>query len=824
MTTLASWRHNTAQTLVALRRAPFTIGLVGLLWLTAIVTGSLPGGPPENLYDVVAVSWDDLAAGNLWTVVTNGMWCFDLSGYLFTTALLLLIGVPAERRLGPRRSLLVLGASQVLGVLVAIPAVRLVSLTGEQWTSGVFDQATLGLSPGITGLGLALSCRLGVLWRRRLRLFLLVGMLVLVLYSGTIQDVVRLTGGIVGLVIGLVMLNRPPRVMINAPSRSETKVLVALLVAATALGPLATLFSKSMSGPLGLLQLLFASPSIDASNVAEACAAGADDQGCRLATVESLGTGIGSAITSVGPALLLLAAAEGLRRGRRFAWWLALLFNVLLGLSCVLLGLVIFVDSNANELIANIPPLVLPFVVCGLLLVTRDVFTVTAPKRTYGRLAAGLLGTFLATSAVYVGVGYLDRAHFTPVPDLPALLADLPSRYLPPGYILLDDNGFLPTGGLAIVVWEYTGAVFWVVLLIGLLISFWRAKPVQDADATVVARKLMEHSANSSLAYMTTWSGNQYWFTPMRQAALAYRVSATVALTTGGPIGDPGLHRETVVGFQQFCADNGWTPCLYSITAEVRDAAVALGWQAVQVAEDTVVPLADLEFTGKKWQDVRTALNKAGKEGITAEWLSYPDAPLAITDQVRAISEEWVADKGMPEMGFTLGGLDELADRSVRCLVAVDRDRTVHGVTSWLPVYEDGEPVGWTLDFMRRRGAGFRGVTEFMIASAALTLKEEGARFLSLSGAPLARLDRGEEVSSLQRILDVTGKALEPVYGFRSLLSFKAKFQPEYRPLFMAYPDSGALPAIGNAIGRAYLPDLTARQGLRLVSKLFRRP
>ncbi|QUQ65016.1 bifunctional lysylphosphatidylglycerol flippase/synthetase MprF [Kutzneria sp. CA-103260] len=825
MTTLASWRHNAVQALVALRSAPFTIGLVGLLWLTAIVTGSLPGGPPENLLDVVAMNWDDLAEGNLWTVVTNGMWCFDLTGYLLTTALLLVIGVPAERRLGPRRSLLVLGASQVLGALVAIPAVRLVALTGEQWTSQVFDQATLGLSPGVTGLGLALSCRLGALWRRRLRLFLLVGTTVLVLYSGTVQDVVRLTGGLVGLVIGLALLNRPPRVVINAPSRSETKVLVALLVSATALGPIATLFSKSATGPLGLLQLMFASPSIDASNVAEACANGLNDTGCRLATVESLGTGVGSGITSVGPALLLLAVAEGLRRGRRFAWWLALVFNVMLGLSCVVFigGFVFFTESDLTDLITNIPPLLLPFVVCGLLLVTRGVFTVTAPKRTYGRLAAGLLGTFLATSAVYVGVGYLDRAHFKPVPDLAGLLADLPARYLPPGYILLAENDFLPTGGLAIVVWEYTGAVFWVVLLIGLLISFWRAKPVQDADATVVARKLMERNANSSLAYMTTWPGNQYWFTPLRQAALAYRVSATVALTTGGPIGDPGLHREVVVGFQQFCADNGWTPCLYSVTADVRDAAVALGWQTLQVAEDTVVPLADLEFTGKKWQDVRTALNKAGKEGITAEWLSYPDAPLAITDQVRAISEEWVADKGMPEMGFTLGGLDELNDRSVRCLVAVDRDRTVHGVTSWLPVYEDDKPVGWTLDFMRRRGAGFRGVTEFMIASAALTLKEEGARFLSLSGAPLARLDRGEEVSSLQRILDVTGKALEPVYGFRSLLSFKAKFQPEYRPLFMAYPDSGALPAIGNAIGRAYLPDLTARQGLRLVTKLFRK-
>lgn len=56
----------------------------------------------------------------------------------------------------------------------------------------------------------------------------------------------------------------------------------------------------------------------------------------------------------------------------------------------------------------------------------------------------------------------------------------------------------------------------------------------------------------------------------------------------------------------------------------------------------------------------------------------------------------------------------------------------------------------------------------------------------------------------------------------RSLLSFKAKFQPEYRRLYMAYPDPSTLPATGDAIGRAFLPDLTARQGLRSARKLVR--
>ena len=169
--------------------------------------------------------------------------------------------------------------------------------------------------------------------------------------------------------------------------------------------------------------------------------------------------------------------------------------------------------------------------------------------------------------------------------------------------------------------------------------------------------------------------------------------------------------------------------------------------------------------------------------------VDLPRAPLSITEQIRAISEEWVADKGLPEMGFTLGGLDELDDEQVRCLIAIDTDHTVHGITSFLPVYRDGQIIGWALDFMRRRTTGFSGVMEFLIATAAVQFRDEGAEFLSLSGAPLARVDRGDDRDAVQRLLDMLGRVLEPVYGFQSLLDFKAKFQPTYQPLWMSYPD-----------------------------------
>jgi hypothetical protein len=71
-------------------------------------------------------------------------------------------------------------------------------------------------------------------------------------------------------------------------------------------------------------------------------------------------------------------------------------------------------------------------------------------------------------------------------------------------------------------------------------------------------------------------------------------------------------------------------------------------------------------------------------------------------------------------------------------------------------------------------------------------------------------------------MLGMIANTMEPVYGFQSLRQFKDKFQPEYQPLYLTYPDPAALGPIVIAIGCAYLPRLTSRQGLRLLTKMRR--
>ena len=156
-------------------------------------------------------------------------------------------------------------------------------------------------------------------------------------------------------------------------------------------------------------------------------------------------------------------------------------------------------------------------------------------------------------------------------------------------------------------------------------------------------------------------------------------------------------------------------PYLFSSTAPTAEVTDALGWQSVQVAEDNLIDLGPLEFKGKSWQDVRTALNRATKEGITFRMVTLADESWALVRQVEKLSQEWLGDKGLPEMGFTLGGVPEALDPATKVGLALDTEGQVQGVTSWMPVYPgQGEIAGWTLDLMRRKDGGFKSVMEFL--------------------------------------------------------------------------------------------------------------
>ncbi|WAP51930.1 DUF2156 domain-containing protein [Arthrobacter sp. ATA002] len=614
-------------------------------------------------------------------------------------------------------------------------------------------------------------------------------------------------------------------------------MLVGLLVTASAVGPVISALSTQAVGPLAVLRFLNTDIElINPQTVAALCSDPAQTADCSAASLR-LRAGPAGFFLAMLPQVLLVVLADGLRRGRRFAWWGAVVLQGLMTLLAAVRAARYLSGGNAgagyalgaaqNALALALPVLV-PLMVFVLLCLSRRLFTVSAPPGTYRRFLLRVAGAAALLSAAYVLGGLALRTSFTPQAGAGALIADLPERFLPVLELEFPAStpGLLPLTVPADLLYEGVGSLFWVFTCVLLAGTFLKPAHHSDSSDSGQARTLLKTHGGGTMAWMTLWPGNAYWFSSSGNSYVAFRPTPGVALTVGGPVGPERELHSTIEEFIAFCTANGTAACFYSIHGEVETVTADLGFSRLQVAEETVLPLGNLVFRGRKFQDLRTALNHARKAGIQARWISYPTAPLAVVDQLQAISEEWVADKKMPEMGFTLGGLDEVDDPEVRCLIAVDKDGTVHAVTSWLPVYREGRVVGWTLDFMRRRSSGFRPSMDFLIASAAGMLQDEGYELLSLSGAPLARAGpesgSGDEPgtgdsSLLDSVLDLLGTTLEPVYGFRSLLAFKAKFQPRYVPLYLAYSDPASLPAIGNAVARAYLPRMSLAQGLTLV-------
>jgi phosphatidylglycerol lysyltransferase len=809
------------------RRFPATLCYLAAVWVVGLATGSIAHGPPRWLSGHVGAGLPSLGHGYWWTPLSAGLWASGLGGYLAVTVLGLLLLAPAEHRMGGTRMFTTLLVSQAVGLLLAAGLIKLAGLAREPSLSALTGETAVGALPGVFGVGIALSGTLTPLWRRRLRLLLTVVVAISALSIGQLEQIAQASSTAAGLA-GMALTRGRVRPWARLrPSQQQVRVLAGILVAVPALGGMLAALVAHPHGPMWLSSYMFATPGSALHDLPASCPHAGLAVVCRGLREQQLYAQWPGVPVQAPPALLLLLSAYGLRRGRRLAWWLAAVINLAaLGVS---IWATYAVGSDPSVHIAGLdtgaPPgllaaeaILLPVVTLIVLVVTRRRIDQTAGRPAVRTLTATVTAALGVSCGAFLLLGYLLRDHFGPRPQFGVLAQDLPMRFLGGRP---SSNRFLPADLAGKLLYGGVFLLFWIVVL-GALTAFFRHTCThRDAHAADRARAILTRGG-STLSYMSTWPGNLYWFSPDGRAAIAYRAIGAVAISVGGPYGDPAALDSAITEFARFCEHRGLQPCLFAVTSQTRAVTQRLGWKSAHVAEDTMLPLADLQFTGKKWQNVRNALNKAAREGITAEWWSYPEAPPELAGQIQQVSQKWLAGKGLPEMSFTLGGLGELNDPNIRCLVAVGPDRTVQGITSWMPVYASGRPIGWTLELMRRNTdpGTSHGVMEFLIATAALTFRDEGARFVSLSGAPLARLDRGEQPSSPERLLDMIATILEPVYGFQSLLDFKAKFQPVYQPLYLTYPDPAAFGSILTAIIRAHLPHLTSWQALRLLTKL----
>ncbi|WP_104092410.1 rhomboid family intramembrane serine protease [Arthrobacter sp. GMC3] len=836
------------------RRVPFTLAII----VGTIVVRFASGSPLGNLHAAASDPWGfqshDLLDGQWWSIFTTVFLSANPGALL--AAVVVLAGVLglAETTMGTRRTAVVFFATQVVAVVLFALTVEIGVAVHLEWLAGMSQASLLGPFAAAVGTLMAASRLISMMWRRRVRALTIAAALMLSLYVGHAQNLVILLGAVVGLVMGMALLPAP-RVSIIARSTSrEVRTNLAIVVAVFAMGPLITILVHAPVGPLAVMRNLIVNPVPTLAQIQGSCTAA--ERGCHTLTHGSGMLGPGGHLLALMPLLLLLVCAEGLRRGNRFALWTAVYLHLVIGVVSgiylqVFAGFgmplqrgrrIISFDASLWEVL---PVVLVPFLIAALLVVFRRHFRID-PDPALRRRAFVLLPLLLGAFVVLYAVAWVAEGNANGEYGLLALVASLPKILLPYPFPFSYGAAVYPHGFFSTLLFSVGGAVFWLASLLSVLALVLSRRVLEGAPGSSDKARaaVLVRRGGDSLSWMTQWANNDYWFNAAGTVAIAYQEHFGVAVTVGGPIGEKDHYEAALDEFLQHCAQESLTPCLYSVTDELWAPLRERGFRRVSVASETLLDIQSMEFKGKDWQNVRTAMNKAAKLKITPLWKRYSELPTGMRTQIHEISEEWVSGRALPEMGFTLGGVNELKDDAVMLCLAVEENGRIHGVTSWLPVYSHGEVVSWTLDFMRRNTDAFNGVMEYLIAEAVLFFKDHVAA-ISLSGSPLSTNpdvegDGGEaseesgaqaheqeplhpfaslEDSSMERILGLLARTLEPVYGFASLAHFKSRFKPRHRTLYMMYEDALSLPAIGRAVGEAYMPNVSVRQLARLLRK-----
>ncbi len=685
--------------LALVKRVPFTTFYVVTTMVLAIVLGTLWSTiEDKSWYSDVAYGLPAFEDGRWLTLIWGVFFALNPFYYLFVAGAFAILTGFSEWRLGTRRTVIIVVAYQFVAVLIVALVYLIFRDSGWDWAVQRATETDVGFSAGMLAVLSVATATVKPPWRLRMRLGIWAYVLFSIVYIGQMADAEHFVAVMLSMPFSTRLAGSKALRARALPTRHELRLLAFVGVLLIATVQLLANFLPDRLTPFGV----------------------PDD-----APEAWYGLILYLAIS--------LFIANGLRKGYRWAWWVAVIVAAIPVLVVVLVAVLLIILAfapNADITIEGLPQIIasgtlyVSFLV--VLILGRSAFRV--PRRSRRRMASG----------------------------------------------------------------------------------------TSHADT---AKELLRQWGGSTISWMTTWPENRHMITEDGQSYIAFRKHAGVAVALGDPIGPPGSAESTIKSFVQLCDSAAMVPYFFSCTTVTTEVTDALGWESAQVAEDNVIDLPELAFKGKKWQDIRTALNKAPKEGVSFRMVTLADESWALVRQVENLSQQWLGDKELPEMGFTLGGVTEALDREVKVGLAVGADGTLHGVTSWMPVYgSNGRIDGWTLDLMRRADGGFRATMEFLIASSCLWFKEQGAQYVSLSGAPLAKSDAdaaGESV--VEKFLDSLGESLEPVYGFRSLHAFKSKFQPRLSPMYMAFRDEADLPRVGIAITRAYLPTARVRDMLAVV-------
>jgi phosphatidylglycerol lysyltransferase len=330
-------------------------------------------------------------------------------------------------------------------------------------------------------------------------------------------------------------------------------------------------------------------------------------------------------------------------------------------------------------------------------------------------------------------------------------------------------------------------------VMIGAAYGLWRvlrpAPPRFSAPKSVDLERVAEliERGEDTTANLALLGDKNLLFNKDRTACIMFQTSGNSWVAMGDPIGPAGLGEEVAWEFLEDCDGMAVSPVFYQVTPERLPLYVDLGLNLSKLGEEARVPLEAFSLEGAARADLRQAHRRACRDGATFELMGR-GAVASILPELRAVSDAWLAAKNAVEKRFSLGFFEERYISHFDVGVVRHQGAVVAFANLWR-----GGSTELSVDLMRYNDDAPKGVVDYMLIECMLWGRAQGFRWFNLGMAPLSGLEEHALAPTWHKLGRIVQRYGETFYNFEGLRKFKEKFNPVWRPRYLAAPDGLAM-------------------------------
>lgn len=321
-----------------------------------------------------------------------------------------------------------------------------------------------------------------------------------------------------------------------------------------------------------------------------------------------------------------------------------------------------------------------------------------------------------------------------------------------------------------------------MILFYGLLLVYRASKKETfDLEDRTEATSILERYGNSSMDYFKIYPDKQLFFSESKDSFLAYAESKHYAVVLENPVGpDQSAKSKLVQTFDEYCSEHGLRAFYYRVKEEDLSVYHTMKKKSIMLGQEAIIDLATFSLTGAGKKAMRNAIHKIEHGGYHFNGHHYPLKD-GLLQQLRAVSNEWLSQKGHSEAGFSQGIFSAQELKKCTVLTVENHESRILAFTNIVPSYKTGEG---TYDLIRQSNDSPNGVLDYLMIKMIEYFRDNGYKTLNLGMAPMAGI-KGENVN--EQLMNFFKENFKQASRLKGLFDYKNKFEPRWENRYLIY-------------------------------------